>query len=177
MLHDLDDRCDLAMGGITITLDRARTALYSAPYLRDGKAAVVRCADLPKYRSLSDIDRAGVRVIVNPGGTNAEFDKANLHNATVVHYQDNTTIFDQIITGRADAMITDATEIRWQTSQHPQLCGVGVDQPFNFAHKAYLIRRSGTTTQQWVNQWLNVIANDGTDASVSQRWLGRVVGP
>lgn len=177
MLNDLDDKCDLAMGGITITLDRAREALYSAPYLRDGKAAVVRCADLSKYRSLSDIDRAGVRVIVNPGGTNAEFDKAKLHNATVVDYQDNTTIFDQIITGRADAMITDATEIRWQTGQHPQLCGVGVDQPFNFAQKAYLIRRSGTTTQQWVNQWLNVIANDGTYASVSQRWLGRVVGP
>lgn len=177
MVNDLDNRCDLAMGGIAITLDRAKKALYSAPYLRDGKAAVVRCADLPKYRSLADIDRAGLRVVVNPGGTNAEFDKANLHSATIVKYPDNNTIFDQIITGKADVMITDATEIRWQTVRDPPLCGVAVDHPFNFAQKAYLIRRGGTTTQQWVNQWLNIIANDGTYASISQRWLGHVVGP
>lgn len=48
LLNDLDNRYDLAMGGVTITLDRAQEALYSAPYLRDGKAAVVRCADLSK---------------------------------------------------------------------------------------------------------------------------------
>jgi len=177
LMNDLDNRCDLAMGGITITLGRAQKALYSTPYLRDGKAAVVRCADQSKYQSLADIDRAGVRVIVNPGGTNAEFDKANLHNATIIDYPDNNTIFDQIITDKADAMITDATEIRWQTGRHPPLCGVSVDHPFNFAQKAYLIRRSGTTIQQWVNQWLNIIANDGTYAAICQKWLGRVVGP
>jgi cyclohexadienyl dehydratase len=177
LVGDLEERCDLAMGGITITLDRARKALYSAPYLRDGKAGVVRCADDPKYRSLADIDRPGVRVIVNPDGTNADFDKANLHNATIVEYPDNNAIFDQIIAGKADAMITDATEIRWQTMQHPQLCGVDVDHQFNFAQKAYLFRRSGTTVQQWVNQWLNIIANDGSYAATSQKWLGRVVGP
>lgn len=177
MVSDLDSKCDLAMGGITITLDRAEKALYSAPYLRDGKAAIVRCADVSKYRSLADIDRAGVRVIVNPDGTNAEFDKANLHTAAVVSYADNNTIFDQIVAGKADAMITDATEIRWQTGRHASLCGVDVDHPFNFAQKAYLIRRSGTTVQQWINQWLNIIANDGSYAAISQKWLGRVVGP
>jgi cyclohexadienyl dehydratase len=48
MVNDLGVDCDVAMGGINITLDRAKQALYSSPYLRDGKAAIVRCADRSK---------------------------------------------------------------------------------------------------------------------------------
>jgi cyclohexadienyl dehydratase len=177
LMKDLDSRCDLAMGGVTITLERAKQARFSAPYLRDGKAAAVRCADAAKYRSLADIDQPGVRVVVNPGGTNADFDKAQLKHATIIEYPDNNSIFGQLTDGNADAMITDASEVRWQTTQKPQLCGVGVDHPFTFTQKAYLMPRAAELTQQWVNQWLNVIANDGTYAMFSQKWLGRFVGP
>ncbi|MDT5079736.1 MAG: cyclohexadienyl dehydratase [Mycobacterium sp.] len=177
LMKDLDSRCDLAMGGITNTLERAKQARFSAPYLRDGKAAAVRCADTAKYRSLADIDQPGVRVVVNPGGTNADFDKATLKHATIIEYPDNNSIFEQLTNGKDDAMITDASEVRWQTTQKPQLCGVGVDHPFTFTQKAYLMPRGAELSQQWVNQWLNVIANDGTYAMLSQKWLGRVVGP
>ena len=129
----------MAMGGISITLDRAKHARYSSPYLRDGKTAAIRCADGSKYQTLADIDRPGVRIVVNPGGTNAEYDAANIHRATVVKYPDNNTIFDQVSSNKADVMITDASEIRWQIKQNPQLCGVGLDHPFTFEQKAYLI--------------------------------------
>ncbi|BBZ30498.1 cyclohexadienyl dehydratase [Mycolicibacterium madagascariense] len=172
LMRDLDDHCDLAMGGITITLDRAKKARFSTPYLRDGKAAAVRCADAARYRSLADVDRTEVRVVVNPGGTNADFDHATLKNATIVEYPDNDTIFEQLVQGRADVMITDASEVRWQTARNPLLCGVAVDHPFTFSQKAYLVPRADVMLQQWIDQWLNLITNDGTFAAVSQRWLG-----
>jgi cyclohexadienyl dehydratase len=177
MADDLDTRCDIAMGGISVTLDRAKHAIYSTPYLRDGKAAVIRCADRSQYQTLADIDRPGVRVVVNPDGTNAEFDNANIHHATIVKYADNNTIFDQLTNNNADVMITDASEIRWQTKQNPQLCGAGVDHPFTFEQKAYLIPQSDSPLQQWVNEWLNLAQNDGTYARIAQKWLGQVVKP
>jgi cyclohexadienyl dehydratase len=177
LMNDVTARCDLAMGGITITAERSKNALFSTPYLHDGKAAAVRCTDSAEYRSLADIDRKGVRVVVNPGGTNAEFDEANLKNATVVGYPDNNTIFDRVIDGRADAMITDASEIRWQRTQNPQLCGVGLDHPFTSSEKAYLIPRSGVATQKGVDEWLEEVTDDGTYARLSRKWLGRFVGP
>lgn len=142
LMTDLGQKCELAVGGISITADRAAKALFSDPYLRDGKAAIVRCVDAAKYRSLPDIDRGGVRVVVNPGGTNEQFDRAHLRHATIVEHPDNNTIFDQVIDGRADVMITDGSEIRWQAMQHPQLCGVSTDQPFTVAQKAYLLPRA-----------------------------------
>ncbi len=177
IVDDLGTKCDIGMGGISITLGRAKQALYSSPYLRDGKAAIVRCADQSKYLTLADIDRPGVRVVVNPGGTNAEFDEANVHNATIVKHLDNNTIFDQLSTNKADVMITDASEIRWQTKQNPQLCGSSVDQPFTFEQKAYLVPRNDPALQQWVDEWLNIVQHDGTFANISQKWLGEVAAP
>ena len=177
LVNDLNDKCDAAMGGISITLNRAKQAIYSAPYLRDGKAAIVRCADASKFQTLDDIDRPGVRVVVNPGGTNADFDKEHLHNAQVVTYPDNNTIFEQLTNNSADVMITDASEIRWEANQDPQLCGVSLDHPFTFEQKGYLIPQSATDLQQWINEWLNIAQNDGTYAALSRKYLGSIIGP
>ncbi|MFI3904781.1 MULTISPECIES: transporter substrate-binding domain-containing protein [Ochrobactrum] len=59
---------DIAMGGISITLERQKMGLFSFPYLQDGKAPIARCADHNQYISLADIDKPNVKVIVNPGG-------------------------------------------------------------------------------------------------------------
>ena len=85
---------DIAMGGVSVTLDRQKTGFFSAPYLRDGKTPIARCADQEKFQTLAEIDRAGVKVIANPGGTNERFDRARLHAAEIVVYPDNLTIFD-----------------------------------------------------------------------------------
>lgn len=133
-----DGDFDIAMGGVSVTLDRQKIGFFSAPYMRDGNTPITRCADQEKYETLAEIDRPGVKVIANPGGTNEPFDRARLHAADIVVYPDNLTIFDQLATGRADVMITDASETRFQTKLHPGvLCAVHPDQPFDFAEKAY----------------------------------------
>lgn len=63
-------------------------------------------------------------MIVNPGGTNEAFAKANIHQATVITHSDNTTIFDKIVAGRADVMITDGSETEYQAKLHPELCAL-----------------------------------------------------
>ena len=110
---------DIAMGGVSITLDRQKIGFFSAPYMRDGKTPIARCADQAKFQTLADIDRPGVKVIANPGGTNERFDRARLHAADIVVYPDNLAIFDQLASGRADVMITDASETRFQAKLHP----------------------------------------------------------
>ena len=90
-------------------------------------------------------------------------------------YPDNNTIFDELSNNDADVMITDASEIRWESRQNPQLCGVSIDHPFTFEQKAYLIPQSDPALQQWVNEWLNIAQNDGTYARIAQKWIGQVV--
>ena len=162
---------DIAMGGVSVTLDRAKIGFFSIPYMREGKTSIVRCADKDKYQTLAEIDRPEVRVIANPGGTNERFDRANLHAAAIVIYSDNLTIFDEIAKGDADLMITDASETRFQQKLHAGvLCAVHPDKPFDFAEKAYWMPQD-PALKAFVDQWLHMAMENGAFAAIYAKWF------
>ena len=163
-------RFDIAMGGITITLPRQKVAFFSTPVMQSGKTPIARCADKGKFDTLADIDRRSVRVIANPGGTNESFDRANLKQAQIVMFPDNARIFEEVVAGRADVMITDAVETLLQQKLHPELCAVHPDHPFNVSELAYLLPRDAVW-KMFVDQWLNVMRVGGGRQALVAKWL------
>ena len=173
LLPDLGNgRFDIGMGGISITLSRQRAAFFSAPVMRAGKAAIARCTDRDRFKTLAEIDRPGVKVLVNPGGTNERFDRANLHQASIVIFPDNTRIFDELAAGQGDLMITDAVETRLQQKLHSELCAIHPDQPFDFGELGYLLPRD-IAFKQFVDQWLHITMENGVWQRALDRYLGR----
>jgi cyclohexadienyl dehydratase len=165
------DKFDIAMGGVSITLDRQKKGLFSTPIMREGKTPIARCADKGKYATLAEIDKSGTRVIVNPGGTNERFARAHLKSADIRVYNDNVTIFDEIAKGDADLMMTDASETRYQQKLHPGvLCAVHPDQPFDFAEKAYWLQRD-EALKDFVDQWLHISMEDGSFRKIYAAWF------
>ena len=74
---------DLAIGGITITDTRRENMLMSEGYLANGKTILCRASEAERFRSLADIDKPEVRVMVNPGGLNEKFANENLTHSTI----------------------------------------------------------------------------------------------
>lgn len=171
LMNDFIAQCDVAMGGVSITLDRARRAAFSEAVMVDGKAPIIRCADKDKFRNFDMIDQPGTRAIVNPGGTNERFAKARYKNATLLQHPDNVTIFQQIIDGKADVMVTDASETLWQSKLHPELCPVQPDQPLQFAEKAYLLPRGDVAFKAYVDTWLHLAKATGEYQRIFDKWL------
>lgn len=162
---------DIAMGGVSVTLERQKSGFFSQPYLRDGKTPIAPCGEAAKFETLADIDRPGVRVAVNPGGTNERFDRAHLHAATIVIFPDNRTIFNALANGEADLMITDASETRYQAKRRPGvLCAVHPDKPFDISEKAYWMPPD-PALKAFVDQWLHVTMENGEFGAVLAKWL------
>ncbi len=138
---DFVAKCDIAVGGVSTTLERQKRAFFTQPYVVDGKTPIVRCSDVDKYQTVAQIDRPETRVIVNPGGTNERFAKQYFTHANLTVYPDNVTIFKQILAGKADVMVTDASETLLQQKLNPGLCSVHPDKPFQFGEKAYMVPR------------------------------------
>ncbi len=166
-----DDRFDVAMGGISVTLDRAKKAYFSIPYLREGKTPITRCGDVSKFQTLEEIDKPETRAVVNPGGTNERFARGNLKQAQITVFPDNTKIFDEIAAGRADLMMTDSSETRFQQRQHPGvLCAVHPEKPFDFAEKAYLLPRD-VALKAFVDTWLHLAIETGAYGTLLKKWI------
>ncbi len=171
LLADLhEDRFDLAMGGIAVTPARAAQAAFSIPYATGGKTLIARCRDARRYTQLAAVDQPGVRVIVNPGGTNEQYVRANLHRAAVRIYSDNRTIFEEIRAGRADVMITDDVEVELQTRRHTDLCRP-LRGTLTRADKAVLLPRDPTLVAA-VNAWLAASLAAGEPARLIETYGG-----
>ncbi len=161
---------DVGMGGVSVTLERAKTAMFSAPVMRTGKAPIARCTDQGRFTSLADIDKPGVRVIINPGGTNDRFARAHVKQAEIVVFPNNAAIFDEIVANRADVMMTDAVEARLQQKLHPELCAINPDAPFDFSELAYLLPRD-PALKAFVDTWLHIQGETGEQRRATAKWL------
>jgi cyclohexadienyl dehydratase len=110
-----------------------------------------------------------VRVLVNPGGTNEQYVRSNLHHAQIVEYPDNRAIFGEIIAGRADVMITDDVEAELQTRHHPGLCRT-FPGTLTHADKAILMPRDPELVKA-VNAWLTPAIAAGEPARMLKDYL------
>lgn len=171
LMSDFVAKCDIAVGGVSTTLERQKRVFFSTPYMIDGKTPIARCADVDKYATVAQIDKPATRVIVNPGGTNERFAKQYLPHATLTVYPDNVTIFKQILDGKADVMVTDASETLLQQKLNPGLCAIHPDKPFQYGEKAYMLPRGDLVFQQYVDQWLHLATATGELRTISDKWL------
>jgi len=165
----LDGRFDVALSGISITPERAANARFSVPYQSGGKTPIARCSERTKLATLAQIDQAKVRVIVNPGGTNEAFVRAQLKHADVRVFPDNRAIFDELVERRADVMITDDVEAELQHRRRPTLCRT-TKVTFTEANKAWLVQPDDELVRV-VDQWLSAQLRNGTVSRLLRRAL------
>ena len=167
----LAGKCDMAVGGISVTTERQKKAFFSTAYMVNGKTPIARCADVAKYQSVADIDKPATRVIFNPGGSNERFAKANFKQAQMRLNPENLTIFDEILANRADVFVTESAEAITQQRLKPGLCAINPDKPLQYGEMAYLLPRGDVTFKAYVDQWLHLAKASGDYQRVEGQWL------
>ena len=161
---------DMAMGGITITEARCATMLMSEGYLANGKTILCRTEDTSRFRSLEDIDRPEVRVMVNPGGLNEQFARQHLTHATLIVHPNNEEIPSLIAQGEADVMITEITEAPYYVQTDPRLAAPLLDTPFTHGEIGVLMRKGQDDLLQLVNSIIRQMKADGTLRQLTEKY-------
>ena len=161
---------DLAIGGITITDTRKETMLMSEGYLANGKTILCRSSEADRYKSLADLDKPEVRVMVNPGGLNEKFAKENLTHATIIVYQKNEEIPNQVAEGNADVMITEITEAPWYIQNDIRLAAPLLYDPFTHGEIGVLMHKGQDDLLQIVNNTIRQMKSDGTLHSLHEKY-------
>lgn len=121
-----------------------------------------RVADVDRYRTLSDLNRPEVRVMVNPGGLNEQFARENLPHSVIIVHAKNEEIPTLVAEGQADAMITEITEAPWYLQSDPRLAAPLLDKPFNHGEIGVLMRRGQDDLLTLVNETIAEMKADGS---------------
>ena len=161
---------DLAIGGITITDTRKETMMMSDGYLCNGKTILCRADEADRFQSQADIDKPEVRVMVNPGGLNEKFANENLTHATIIVWQKNEEIPNQVAEGNADVMITEITEAPWYVKNDPRLAAPLLKAPFTHGEIGVLMRKGQDDLLTLVNAVIAKMKADGTLRQLHEKY-------
>ena len=161
---------DLAIGGITITDARRETMLMSDGYLANGKTILCRASEADRYKSLADIDKPEVTVMVNPGGLNEKFANENLTHANIVVHQKNEEIPSLVAEGAADVMITEITEAPYYVQTDTRLAAPLLNAPFTRGEIGVLMQKGHADLLQLVNLCLRQMKSDGTLRKLHEKY-------
>jgi cyclohexadienyl dehydratase len=173
MLADLaTDKFDIAMSGMGRTLDRARSAAFSKPYMLYGKLMMIRSADRERFKTLPDLDRPGIKVAYNKGGLNETFAKTMFKEATPVAFDSNQLATTDLRAGKVDAQVADSTAALYMARQDAQIAAIDPQNIFNPVYVAILLHREDQTLLNYINVWIDQIEMDGTLTKIRKKWIG-----
>ncbi|HUH60820.1 MAG TPA: transporter substrate-binding domain-containing protein [Candidimonas sp.] len=172
MANLLDDKFDIAVGGITRNLTRISKAEMLPGYAPFGKVALVRKDQASKYNSVDDLNQPSVHVIKNPGGTNEIFVLANLKQAKISTHEKNAEIPALIAEGKGDVMITETYEALHYGKADPRLAAKFIDAPLTPENRLGFMLPADDADYVRVMRfvWDLLDERDVLDAA-EQRWL------
>lgn len=164
---------DIALCGISRNYARAKTMTMSDAYGEGlfGKTILCRKEDAKRFRGLADIDRAGVKVMINPGGTNEKFARANLKNVSLIVHRENAEIPGLIAEGKADIMITETVEAAHYVENDARLAAPLINEPFTRHSCGILMSKGDQEFLNYINFVLAELKMDGTLASLEAKYL------
>lgn len=169
----LAGKFDLALCGITITDARKEQALMSKGYLGNGKTILCRTEDAGRYTSLEAINRPEVRVMVNPGGLNEKFARANLPDCTLIVHDVNQEIPALVAAGEADIMITEIMEAGYYVGQDERLAAPLIYEPFTRGQLGALMPRGNEDLLACVDAFLDEERASGRLDELAEEYIYR----
>ncbi len=169
----LDGKFDIALCGISRNYAREKIMAMSDGYGVGifGKTILCRKSDAKKFKSLADIDKPEVRVMINPGGTNEKFAHANLTHAKIIVFNENAEIPAQIAAGKADVMITETVEALTYIRADKKLAAPLINEPFTKHSCGILMQKGDQEFLNYINFVLAEIKMDGTLEKLENKYL------
>ena len=169
----LAGKFDIALCGISRNYNRAKLMAMSDGYGVGlfGKTILCRKKEAKKFKSLADINKPNVRVMINPGGTNEKFARANLSNATLIVFEQNAEIPHQISIGNADIMITETVEALNYIKMDKNLAAPLINEPFTRHSCGILMQKGDQEFLNYINFVLAELRMDGTLERLERKYL------
>ena len=149
-------RFDVVMSGVTVRPERALAGRFSVPVATSGAVLLTRGQGEPE------------RIVVNAGGHLERVARRLFPAAALRAITPNAAVREALLTGKADAAVTDTLEVAsWLVGTH----GLRVLGPFSRDWKAYWLPAGAEQRAHDLDAWLLAREADGTLAALRSRHL------
>ncbi|HEX2122711.1 MAG TPA: ABC transporter substrate-binding protein/permease, partial [Thermoanaerobaculia bacterium] len=160
---------DIGLSGVEDTPARRAALAASIPYYEFTETLTVREEDRHRFRSLDDLRGRRVGTL---GGTIAYeilLAAGKTHDITAVSYDDDVHPYEDVRSGRLDAVLLDNIIAARAMRRTPGLF-THYDKPVATGHYIVVLARENTALRDRVNEILEARMRDGTLERIYRRW-------
>ena len=167
----LAKKFDIIGSGMTVTQERNLKLNFSDSFIVVGQTVLLHPSLAGKVTSVEDLDDAGYRIAVTEGTTGEVAAKRFLAAARLSSFATPEEGVRQVVNGNADAFIHDAPYnlIALSRMQNSRL--LLLEQPFTFEPLAFGLKKGDFDSLNWINHFLNQVAQDGTYDRLHDKWF------
>ncbi len=126
----LTSRFDIIISGLGITPERAKRVIFTDPYLFSGMSLVANKEKAPGLASIEDFNKPEIRVVAKSGTTAVQAVKEHLPKATLVEFDDEGQTAQELLSGRAQALVSSAPYPAELALKNPEILYLPVSGTF-----------------------------------------------
>lgn len=157
---------DAVVSCLTITGERAREVDFTDPYFDAGQVVAVRAAE-KAIRGLEDLK--GKTIAVQQGTTGQDA-AAKVEGSTVKKFDSIDYAFNELLAGRADAVINDYPTTFLYGKQHPEIRIAG--KPFTEEKYGIAVAKGNAALLAKLNEGLRKVRASGEYDRLKAQWIG-----
>lgn len=162
---------DLIGSGMTVTQERNLKLNFSDSFIVVGQTVLLHPSLAGKVSSIEDLDEAGYRIVAIEGTTGEAAAQRFLGAARLRSFATPEEGVRQVVEGKADAFIHDAPYNLIAMARPENYTLFALEQPFTFEPLAFGLKKGDYDSLNWINHFLNQVAQDGTYDRLHDKWF------
>ncbi|BAI80706.1 polar amino acid ABC transporter, substrate-binding protein [Deferribacter desulfuricans SSM1] len=167
----LTGKFDIIIGGMSITPQRALKVNFSIPYDYSGMSIVANKFKAKGWNKLSDFNKKNVIIAVRIGTTAEVASKRFFPNAKIKLFDDESQAIQELLLGRAHAVVASAPMPAFQAIEHPDRLYLPIKDTFTKEPIGFAVRKGDYDFLNFLNSWIRYVKAEGFLKERKQYWF------
>lgn len=152
---------DVIIGGMGITPQRNLKVNFTIPYEFSGMSLMANAKTAAGKTSLSDFNDPSVTVAVRLGTTAEKAAQRFLPRATLKQFTDEAQTIQELLNGRADAVVASAPLPEQTVAKYPDSLYLPLESTFTKEPIGFALRKGDPDFLNYLNNWIRVKTYQG----------------
>ncbi|BFR49506.1 transporter substrate-binding domain-containing protein [Nitratidesulfovibrio sp. HK-II] len=157
----LTGKFDVIIGGMSVKPDRNLKVNFTVPYDHAGMALMANRATAKGFATLEDFDKPEVTITARTGSTAAAAVKKRLPKATLRLFDDEAPAIQEVLAGRAHAMVSSAPLPAFEVLKNPDKLFLPMPGTFTSEPVGFAVRKGDVDTLNVFDNWIRLVEAEG----------------
>ncbi|KJR21290.1 amino acid ABC transporter substrate-binding protein [Vibrio navarrensis] len=157
----LAKKFDVIIGGMSVTPERSKSVLFTAPYSHSGVQIAASKTLAADFTSMEKFNSRRVNIAARRGAFTVQVARETFPKATILQFDDDAQAFQEVINGNAHAVIASSPKPEHETIKHSDKLFLPFSERLAKGNEAFAVRLGEEDKKAFFDTWIQARMADG----------------